>query len=156
MHATRIRPAEPADATGLAELHLDVWEDAYAGLMPREILDARRTIPLPVRAARWEERLHATPTWVAEDRTGPVGFICAGPGREEAGLELMALYVRARCYDTGLGSRLLRAAIGERSAYLWVLEGNTRAIRFYQRHGFVLEGQVKQADEGTELRMVRD
>lgn len=32
--------------------------------------------------------------------------------------------------------------------YLWVLEKNTKAIQFYERHGFVLTGE-KQIEEGT-------
>lgn len=151
-----IRAAEPGDAPVLADLHLDVWEDAYADLVPRALLDARRATPHQRRAARWAQRLHATPTWVAEDGSGLVGLACAGPGRDAGGgLELMALYVRARCYDTGTGSGLLRAAIGDRPAYLWVLAGNTRAIRFYEHKGFAFDGQAKDEDEGLELRMVR-
>ena len=37
-----IRPAVPADAEALTRLHLDCWDDAYTGLIPQEILDARR------------------------------------------------------------------------------------------------------------------
>jgi hypothetical protein len=37
-----IRRGVPAEAEALAQLHLDVWDDAYPGLMPQEILDGRR------------------------------------------------------------------------------------------------------------------
>jgi len=41
--------------------------------------------------------------------------------------------------------------------FLWVLEKNTDAIRFYQRHGFALT-EEKQYEEGTTeyiVKMVR-
>jgi hypothetical protein len=38
-----IRRGVPAEAEALAQLHLDVWDDAYPGLMPQEILDERRS-----------------------------------------------------------------------------------------------------------------
>ena len=67
----------------------------------------------------------------------------------------MALYVRAEVYGTGLGHDLLVAAIAEEPAFLWVLEGNQRAIDFYRRHGFEFDGTTKTDPVGLEHRMVR-
>lgn len=67
----------------------------------------------------------------------------------------MALYVRAEVYGKGVGYRLMRAAIGETAAYLWVLDGNTRAIAFYERQGFHFDGKNKIEPVGLERRMVR-
>lgn len=51
---------------------------------------------------------------------------------------------------------MLIAAIGEEPAFLWVLDGNQRAIAFYRRHGFELDGVTKMDPvAGLELRMVR-
>ena len=54
----------------------------------------------------------------------------------------------------------MRAAIDQLSQYgqiaVWVLEGNNRAIRFYERYGFQFDGTEKQimlGAEMTELRM---
>lgn len=69
--------------------------------------------------------------------------------------ELMALYVRAEAYGTGVGHRLFEAALGAAPAYLWVLGGNERAVAFYRRQGFRLDGATKADEVGTELRMVR-
>ena len=157
-----IRLADPADAEPLAVLHLRVWEEAYTGLVPPQVLDERRARPLAERTQVWRGRL-ARPeqdTWVAvaEGRTGAeiVGFAESGRGRDGSGrLELMALYVRARHYGTGLGHRLLVTAIGDRPAYLWVLDGNERAVRFYERHGFAFDGAVEEHPEGLHRRMVR-
>ena len=47
-----IRRGVPAEAEALAQLHLDVWDDAYPGLMPQEILDERRAT-VDERIERW-------------------------------------------------------------------------------------------------------
>ena len=154
-----IRPAEPEDAEALGHLHLDVWDDAYTGLMPQGILDDRRE-RADERVARWREILTTSdqPTYVAEGPDGLVGFAGSGPGRDndvDIELELWALYVRASAYGSGVGYALFETVVGDRACYLWVLAGNERAIRFYERQGFRLDGTEDEHDEGRHLRMVR-
>lgn len=90
-----------------------------------------------------------------------LGFSSTGPGRDSPDdglppLELMALYVRAWAYGVGVGHALCEAAIGAASpAYLWVLDGNVRAISFYERQGFGFDGATKPEGIGLERRMVR-
>ena len=43
-------------------------------------------------------------------------------------------------HGSGLGQRLLDTAIGARAAYLWILNENPRAERFYVRNGFEPDG----------------
>jgi len=165
----RIRPAVVADAERLAPLHVQAWDEAYTGLMPQEILDAHRSEPMAEKVERWRGRIvwPDGSTWVAEDDGELLGFVSTGPGRDGSGiLELMALYVRRSHYGTGLGHRLLETALGgtalggmalgDRPAYLWVLDGNARAIGFYERHGFSFDGQVEDEPEGLHRRMVRE
>jgi GNAT superfamily N-acetyltransferase len=153
-----IRRGAPDDADALARLHVDVWDDAYTRLMPEEILDERRD-KVAERADRWRDILaEEKATWLAEDPDGLVGFSGSGPARDndvDIDLELYALYVRASHYGTGVGYALLEQAIGDRAAYLWVLAGNDRAIRFYERQGFRLDGTEDEHDEGRHVRMVR-
>lgn len=153
-----IRRGEPADAEALAHLHLDVWDDAYTGLMPQQVLDDRRR-DVEARVERWREILSGDEaTLLAEGPDGLVGFVSAGPGRDndvDTELELKALYVRAGWWDTGVGYALFREAVGDRAAYLWVLAGNDRAIAFYERQGFRLDGVEDEHDEGLDVRMVR-
>ena len=153
-----IRQGVPADAEALAHLHIDVWDDAYTGLMPQGILDDRRE-KVAERVARWEEILgRPEPVWLAEDEEGLVGFASAGPARDndvEDLLELYALYVRAVYWGAGVGHALFSTTVGDRAAYLWVLAANDRAIRFYERQGFRLDGTEDEHDEGLHVRMVR-
>jgi GNAT superfamily N-acetyltransferase len=154
--AVKIRRAVPGDAEALTLLHLDCWDDAYTGLVPQAILDARRH-DVPARVDRWREALATGHTSVAEHDAGLIGFVNASPGAEvpDFEIQLFALYVRAPWWGTGVGSALFDAAVGNRSAYLWVLEGNDRAIGFYERRGFRFDGTGQDEDEGRHLRMVR-
>jgi GNAT superfamily N-acetyltransferase len=153
----RIRRAVPEDAEALTGLHLDCWDDAYTGLVAQSILDARRD-DVPARVERWRKALATGHTSVAEHDDGLIGFVNASPGAElpDFEIQLFALYVRAAWWGTGVGSALFDAAVGHRSAYLWVLEGNDRAIEFYERRGFRFDGTGQDADEGRHLRMVRE
>ncbi|HEY5231145.1 MAG TPA: GNAT family N-acetyltransferase, partial [Galbitalea sp.] len=73
--------------------------------------------------------------------------------------ELLSIYVLAKAYGSGAGQALLDAAIGDRSACLWVAANNPRALSFYRRNRFeVVGGPVRRTfilDELDELRMVR-
>lgn len=157
-----IRAAVLDDAEALTDLHLDVWEEAYAGLMPDEIFAVRRA-QRTERIKRWRSNIETGPisNWVLEpDEPGRLlGFACAGPGRDDdpglPPLELSALYVRAEKYGAGLGHALLRAVIEDAAAYLWVLDGNQRATAFYERQGFRFDGHTKADPVGSERRMVR-
>ena len=56
--------------------------------------------------------------------------------------------------NASIGSQLLEYAIREHSAdHLWALEKNTRAIRFYERHGFAATGE-KKPEDGTDEYLV--
>jgi ribosomal protein S18 acetylase RimI-like enzyme len=156
-----IEPIRLEDADEAGAVHTRVWQEAYAGLMPAAYL---ATLDPQRAAARRRDRiLHPAPgvsEWVARDEAGIVGLAASGPPRDEeppVDFELYAINVLRRAHGTGLADDLLAVAIGDRPAYLWVLEGNDRAIAFYRRHGFVDEGGRKpEPDTGVvELRMAR-
>ena len=52
---------------------------------------------------------------------------------------------------------LLDRTLGDRAAYLWVIEGNERAQAFYRKRGFVDDGgrTIDEPSGATEIRMVR-
>jgi ribosomal protein S18 acetylase RimI-like enzyme len=154
-----LRGARDEDAERLAVLHVEVWEQAYTGLMPDQVFADRRAT-LPQRTERWRTIIadSPAPTTVAVLDGRIVGFGSAGPPREErppAPEELWSLYVHADCWGRGVGHALMTELVADRPAFLWVLDGNERAIGFYRRHGFAEDGEVKRDDIGTELRMVR-
>lgn len=160
---TLLRPATVQDADALGRLHMACWREAYGDLLSAEFFE--RATP-ESSAERWAvtiPRLAADGGTVllAEQDGELVGFASSGPGRGEAPpreLELYAIYVRASAYGSGLGQRLLDAAIGDRPASLWVLERNPRARTFYERNGFAHDGTTEllpDFEDLVELRLVR-
>jgi putative acetyltransferase len=65
------------------------------------------------------------------------------------GTYIARLFVEPVFQNAAIGSALLEYAVAEHHAdHLWVLEKNTKAMRFYERHGFAATGE-KKPEEGT-------
>lgn len=166
-----IRPAVPADAGGLARVHVASWRGAYRGVMPDALLDGLTEDEF---AARWKAILAGRgdderETFVAEAEDGAVaGFASIGASRDDdaregATGELYALYLHPTYWDRGWGRALweaARAGLAERGfagATVWVLERNGRGRHFYERAGFRPDPGVSTtwARDGVELPEVR-
>jgi ribosomal protein S18 acetylase RimI-like enzyme len=157
-----ISPIALDDADEVARVHVRVWQEAYAGLMPDAYLEG---LDPEAFATSWRERLLApgpgVHSWLARDDEGVVGITTSGPSRDAdapTGLQLYAINVLARGHGSGVADALLVSAVGDRPAYLWVAEGNGRARAFYRKHGFTDDGVLGHfPDTGTpEVRMSRD
>lgn len=69
--------------------------------------------------------------------------------------EIIKLYVDTFFQSQGIGAQLIEFAIEEKNAfYLWALEKNTRAIQFYNKHGFY-ETDERVLEEGTTEYLVK-
>lgn len=151
----RIRKARPADAAAIAAIHVETWRGTYPGLLPEAYLAG---LSLPRIAASYQrgllERREGSAMFVAiaepELGGGPpqvVGFASGARARRPALAqgEIETLYLLEDWRERGVGRRLMRAtaahlaAIGCRSAMLWVLSGNP-ARWFYQHLGGRLVG----------------
>ena len=65
--------------------------------------------------------------------------------------EIKKLFVEPVLQGNCIGSNLLIYAIENQNAKtLWALEKNTRAIRFYERHGFRITADKKLEEDTTE------
>jgi GNAT superfamily N-acetyltransferase len=145
---TTIRLATVADAPAVGFVHVRAWQAAYRGQMPDAYLDALR---VEDRAEGWTRSLaravDASPVLVAERDGTVVGFAVLGPATDPAGSgELYAINVDPDHWGTGAGPALLEAVhatlarLGYADAVLWVLPGNGRARRFYERAGWAADG----------------
>lgn len=156
----QIRPATPADAQAIAEIHVASWQAAYSGLLPEEFL---QNLSVDGRLQIWQHilRTGSTETWVAEEVAtttqlagAVIGFVNFGPGRDEDVTpqttgEILAIYLLPSAWGQGAGAQLCRQALtrlrqqGFTEVTLWVLHNNTRAIRFYELAGFQADGAAK-------------
>ncbi|MFC3125864.1 GNAT family N-acetyltransferase [Pseudoroseomonas globiformis] len=165
----RIRRARPADATAIAEVHVDCWRNTYAGILPGTYLSGLSIMRIAAGYQRGMiERRNGEALFVAVAPDGPaqtgsriVGFASGARCRQRwSGLdaegEIQTLYVQEDWRDLGIGRRLMRAtaahlaAIGCSSAMLWVLSDNPSRW-FYQRleGRTVASGKVRVDDKGV-------
>lgn len=146
--------AEP-DIEAVSAVRIRGWQHAYAGLMPHSYLDG---LDIAADAVRRREYFADTSSGmtnlVAEATDGAVvGWACFGPSKDKdlprGEGELYALYARPDLIGSGIGRALMDEVLS-RAAYsgirLWVLEGNDRARRFYERAGFSPDGAACSDD----------
>ena len=135
-----IKPMETEEEMdGKGFVHWKSWQEAYAGLLDPDYLANGQTLEKCLRAAhRWPDNL-----LIAKDQDRVIGFASYGAYRDDTLKdcgEVFALYVLKEYYDQGIGYALMNAALEQMKTYsqiaLWVLDGNERAIRFYERYGF--------------------
>ncbi|MFT3798862.1 GNAT family N-acetyltransferase [Microbacterium sp.] len=159
-----VRTPVPADAAGMARVHVASWRETYRGLMRDDLLDAPDFEERQVRfwtAALTEPRYRDRRFAVAELAGDIVGIALSGPrlGADDAelpGLQLYILYLLRAHHGTGAGGLLLDAVVPPgAAALLWVADPNPRAQAFYRRNGFVADGAEQEEFGIREIRMVR-
>lgn len=144
-----VRRAVVGDAESIVPMHLQTHREAYGDLLPEGVFAERET-NIPERVKRCRSIITtAREYWVAEDELGLLGFIIVDSTRDKGTLrlretELQSIYVLKRGYGTGAGQALVDAALGSQPATVWLLEDNLRAMRFYRKLGFELNGNRKQ------------
>jgi GNAT superfamily N-acetyltransferase len=154
-----LRTGTDFDLAAVGALHYRSRASAYAGLVPPEALTFGSERALGewwTERLRWERDTHRL---TVADRDGTVvGFTYLGPSEETGFTELYAIHVEPSRVGTGVGRELMRDALehlGAR-AVLWVLEGNERARRFYEKGGWFADGVTREAPLGGQLtRQVR-
>ena len=128
---TTIRPATKADLDPLAQLWLDGWTEAHAAHVPPELTAQRPLDSFRRRLDGYGDRLRTA---------GPLGAplgLCTISNDE-----LDQIFVSDAARGTGLAAALLAdgearlAAGGVSHAHLLCVIENTRAARFYEKHGW--------------------
>lgn len=160
-----IRPPLPAEARDWEQLRITSWQEAYAGDFAPEVFEKQEN-QLEARAegfAQWLESTGGT----GEDVQAQLGqrrraLVAVHPVVESAeggqgysadvggllGLafatrmpyemqKLEMLYLLPKAFGTGVAHALLNRVLDPGPAELEVLSTNARAIRFYEKEGFV-------------------
>ena len=148
----------PEEIEGKSLVHWQTWREAYDDLLPANYQET-----MTLEKCRFFSQKYPENTLIAMDGKKVVGFISYGNYRDEtiqAG-EIIALYVLKDYYGKGVSKQLMHAAFVAldqfSEIYLWVLKENKRAIAFYQKMGFTVDGPEKILELGKsvkELRMV--
>ena len=132
--------------------------EAYSELLSQDYLDNAETLERCVeRAFKWRDNM-----LVAKDSDKVIGFAGYGKSRFDdlgnAG-EIHSLYILQEYYGKKIGYGLMNAAVERLAEFdrivVRVLEGNERAIRFYERYGFQFDGFKESVVLGTEQNVLR-
>ena len=146
-----IRPATTADASRIAEILIFSKRTNYRDIFHDDKVSFGEMQVYPLAQSYMDNPDKLERVWVYDDE-----FVKGMIHINEK--QIIEVYVDSFFENQGIGSKLVSFAIEQMNCdFLWVLEKNIDAIRFYQRHGFALT-EEKQYEEGTTeyiVKMVR-
>ena len=146
-----IRQATAADASRIAEILIFSKRMHYRQIFSNDKVSFGEMQVYPLAKGYLDDPRELDGIWVYEDEFVK-GMIHISEN------QILELYVDSFFENRGIGSQLLQFATEKMHCdFLWVLEKNANALRFYQKHGFAVTDE-KMPQEGTEefiVKMVR-
>lgn len=159
-----IRRMTEDDLAEIGVLYSESWKAGYKGLLPQDYLD--KTVP-----ERWTDRnvFLDNGSFVILDGERIAAHVHVRPAAEEkmSGWgEIHTMYALPQFWGTGCAGELFDYAVnqlherGFDRIYLYVLEGNERAARFYRKHGFTPTDDTVKCEVGgvtvTDIRYIKE
>ncbi len=154
-----VRTANLEDVGAMSRVHSRAWKGAYVDFISANYLEGISEdgwIPLLNRALK--KNIHEAAVFELDGSiTGTITF---GQGAAENPLaagtftqtgnagEIISLYVLPEYWACKQGYELMKFAVerlkqqGYSNCYLWVIQKNERAVRFYRRFGFKGTGEL--------------
>ena len=158
-----IRKALLEDAYERAVCHVSCWRSAYKGIVPDEVLENLSTYEISDKFKK-EIELKGCLYYCAEYEGRIIGHFNIRKSLDEdkpnAG-EVHGIYLIEEYWGKGYGRQMMDCAItslkqmGYSEIFLWVLEENDRARRFYEKCGFIFDGVKKEEIIGKPLIEIR-
>ena len=143
-----IRKAALQDVSRIAEISVFTKRMNYRPIFQNDKVSFGEIQVLPLAQEYIANPEKLENIWVYDDEFVK-GFI------NVEGSRIQELYVDSFFQNQGIGAALIDYAIQEFDVrYLFVLEKNEKAIRFYQRHGFSLTDE-RELEEGTTEYIVK-
>ena len=136
-----LRPYRAADEAAAIELWRRTWQIAYPKLDFNARVDWWRE--------RWRSELVPSATITCAERDGALlGFVTI-----DAKGYLDQIVVAPEAWGTPLATALLDEAkrLSPKEVVLHVNTDNTRAIKFYEKHGFAVSGEEKNPRSGAPI-----
>jgi len=152
-----IRYANSNDCDILGEIHSESLRFSCAGIFPDDYIMSEFSPERRREGFRRELSQGCPETAILFADGIPAGLFTFGRSRygevDDPCIEIWRIYLRPDHIGKGLGTVLMDWGIDElrkkgyRQAILWVLEGNHRARKFYERYGFVFDGNIRDFDD---------
>lgn len=139
-----IKKASVNDAQTISSIHALSWKSAYKGLIPKQYLDELKNDFWVKAFEDWIESNKVT-SQIIYDNDLPVGCIAYGKSRDDkfpSWGEIISIYFIPSYIGKGYGKKLVDTCLshmksqGFNDVYLWVLENNIYARKFYEKVGF--------------------
>lgn len=161
MELRKVTAIDDFDAIG--DIYSCSWKAAYQGIVPQNYLDE-------LSGRHWSSVLADSQydAYVILDGEHYAGTssICGARDDKMTGWgEIISIYLLPAYFGKGYAEPLFDCAVnalmeqGYKSIYLWVLEDNLRAQTFYEKHGFVQNGDTSLiticGKNLTELRYIK-
>lgn len=154
-----IRSAELADLAKVETIARATWPVTYAGIIPAEI--QRRLLDDWYSPESLNRALVAPgSTFLVAERTGHIVGFAQYVRRSVESVELTRIYVLPHEQRSGIGARLLEAALGQfaaeglRRLTVSVERDNVTGRRFYEKSGFTDARAFTQLVQGYSLALV--
>lgn len=158
--------ATKEDAEFLANIIVESWKSAYSNVIPKDeitkFLDKQR------RQRQFEKFIEDEEiVLIAFYDEIPFGLVFANKDNDEQLKEcgsIYSIYLLEEYWGKGLATKLMDVVInilkeeGCKQVSLWVYEVNTRARRFYEKCGFIFDGNKKHShfsNKPIELRYIK-
>ena len=150
----RVRIASREDADIVGKVHSDAWKSAYRGIFSDEYID------IDTASKRRNEFLDSVQDdtctyFLLEESDQAAGIVKTH--KSNSTLEIESIYILSEFRGKGLGRQFIDFIKEERAGniFLWVLEANTNARRFYEKNGFVPTGDTRTITRGGEFKQLR-
>ena len=159
-----IRKVLPTEAYEYAACHIACWQAAYRGIMTDEYLDNMSAEKMAEDTRQALSNPGVYRFYCVELDRKMIGRLVVSKSRDEdkpdAG-EIAAMYLAGEYWDKGYGRKMMDFSIkeikkmGYDEAFLWVLEENSRARKFYEKCGFEFDGAKKETNIDKPLAHMR-
>jgi len=143
----RFEKAEVKDLPRLSTLAAEIWRASYPGIISGDQIEYMLTMMYDVDVLR-RDMAEGIRYDIATIDGEWIGFAGYGPTPVPGEVKLHKLYLRKEYQGAGVGSAILqhvmREAVeqGHKTMILNVNKGNARAIRAYERAGFIVKESV--------------
>ena len=165
MNHITIRKAMPGYEKILAHIQTESWKAAFADILPPGEL--ARSTDIQDAEQMYHHVIRGNYCQIALLSAADKPYCIAAWGKNRFGLgdrvgELICIHSLQDGWGKGYGSAMMQYVLAElkqahyESVILWVFEANTRARRFYEKHGFVPTEQKKLANGIVELMYRKD
>lgn len=156
-----IRYMTPADdRMAISRVYEESWKFAYKNIIPQDYLNS---IPEGQWVSNLDEPAWKTLVCIEDGMIVGTSSFCSSRLEKFTGWgEVISIYLLPDHMGKGYGKRLMESVIAElkklgyEDVFLWVLEENERARRFYENFGFVpTDDFLDDSVGGRDLREVR-